>query len=427
MSPNPGFLGVSRRELLSSAAAVPALAGTLFPLSAPAQAAKPGLTSQSVGGFPGPAADRKVVRIFLCGDVMVGRGIDQILPYPCPPQLHEDYVYSAIDYVRFAERVSGSIPAPLNVAYIWGYALNALRRKQPDARIVNLETSITRSEDYEAKGINYRISPENAECLRAAAIDCCALANNHVLDWGRSGLLDTLDTLRQMGIKTAGAGRNLHEASAAAILNIPAKGRVVVASFALPTSGVPGHWRATPDTHGVNWLPDLSDKSVALVDAALQSIRKAGDVIIVSLHWGPNWGYKILDDQRWFAHKLIDEAGASIVHGHSSHHPKALEVYKNRLILYGCGDFLNDYEGIEGYEEFRGDLSLMYFVDVEATSGDLVALELTPLQIRRFRLEHAVPADVDWLARVLDRESAPFGVRVSKEQEETLLASWAKV
>jgi poly-gamma-glutamate synthesis protein (capsule biosynthesis protein) len=54
-------------------------------------------------------------------------------------------------------------------------------------------------------------------------------------------------------------------------------------------------------------------------------------------------------------------------------------------------------------------------------------LELTPLQIRRFRLEHAVPADVDWLARVLDRESAPFGVRVSKEQEETLLASWAKV
>ncbi len=87
MSPNPGFLGVSRRELLSNAAAVPALAGTLFPLSAPAQAAKLGLMSQSVGDFPGLAADRKVVRIFLCGDAMVGRGIDQILPYPCPPQL----------------------------------------------------------------------------------------------------------------------------------------------------------------------------------------------------------------------------------------------------------------------------------------------------------------------------------------------------
>ena len=158
--------------------------------------------SPSVANFPDPAANDKVVRIFLCGDVMVGRAIDQIMPSPCSPQLHEDYVHSAIDYVRLAEQVSGPIPAPVDASYIWGDALDALRRKRPDARIVNLETSITRSEDYEAKGINYRISPENAECLRAAAIDCCALANNHVLDWGRSGLLDTLDALRQMGIKT---------------------------------------------------------------------------------------------------------------------------------------------------------------------------------------------------------------------------------
>lgn len=356
---------------------------------------------------------------------MIGRGVDQILPDPCPPGLHEDYVFSAADYVRLAEESSGSIPKPVDLAYVWGDALDALLRARPDARIVNLETSITRSEAYEAKAVNYRVSPANAECLRTAEIDCCVLANNHVLDWGRAGLTDTLDTLERMRIKTVGAGRNLDEARRAAIVDIPDKGGVIVLSFALPSSGVPLHWAATPDTAGVNLLPDLSASSVALVRDAARSIRKRGDALIVSLHWGPNWGYEIPSDQRRFAHELIDRAGASVIHGHSSHHAKAIEVYEGRLILHGCGDFLNDYEGIAGYEEFRGDLSLMYFADIDAASGDLVALELAPLRIRRFRLERASSTDVDWLARMLDRESAPFGVRVKKGAEETLIASWS--
>lgn len=380
--------------------------------------------SASVANFPEPIGGKKVVRVFLCGDVMIGRGIDQILPHPCPPPLHESYVRSAIDYIRLAERVSGPIPAPVDLAYIWGGALDALYRKKPDVRIINLETSITRSEDYDAKGINYRISPENAECLRAAAIDCCALANNHVLDWGCVGLLDTLNILRQMGIKTAGAGRNLHEASAAAILNIPGKGRVVVASFALPTSGVPCHWRATPDTPGVNSLPDLSPTSIAAACDKLAEVRLANDLLVVSIHWGENWGYEIPDEQIRFAHELIDRVGVCIVHGHSAHHVKAIEIYNNRLVLYGCGDFLNDYEGIEGYESFRNDLSLMYFADIDAKSGDLVALEMVPLQIRRFRLEHALRKDAEWLAHTLDRESAPFGVGVRLDRNGTLIASW---
>ena len=156
----------------------------------------------------------------------------------------------------------------------------------------------------------------------------------------------------------------------------------------------------------------------------MRSAAKTGDISVVSIHWGPNWGYEIPDEQRRFAHKLVDETGVSVIHGHSSHHPKAIEVYRNSLILYGCGDFLNDYEGIEGYEEYRADLSLMYFVDVDATSGDLVALELTPLQIRRFRLEPAASIDAEWIARRLDRESAKFGVRVQKASAQSLTVSW---
>ena len=122
------------------------------------------------------------LRIFLCGDVMLGRGIDQILPHPCDPQLYESLLESSVDYVRLAEDTNGPIPRNVDFSYIWGAALQELARRQPDARIINLETSITRSAAYEPKGINYRVSPENAAYLAAADIDCCVLANNHVGD-----------------------------------------------------------------------------------------------------------------------------------------------------------------------------------------------------------------------------------------------------
>ncbi len=365
-----------------------------------------------------------IVRIFLCGDVMIGRGIDQVLPHPCNPALYEDYVKSALDYVRLAEDLNGPIPRPVDSTYIWAAALEEWRRTRPDVRIVNLETSITRSEDYVDKGINYRMSPENVECLTAAAIDCCVLANNHVLDWGRGGLLDTLATLRRLDIKIAGAGRNLAEASIPAVLPIAGNGRVLVFSFALATSGTPHGWAAKPDGAGVNFLGDLSEASVERVCEQIARARRSGDVVVVSLHWGPNWGYDILDEQTGFAHALIDRAEVSIVHGHSSHHAKAIEVYRNRLILYGCGDFINDYEGIQGYEEYRSDLALMYFADIDLLTGDLSAVEMVPLQIRQFRLLRPSQEEVDWVRQRLARESRRFGADISLKAPGRLALSW---
>ena len=72
-----------------------------------------------------------------------------------------------------------------------------------------------------------------------------------------------------------------------------------------------------------------------------------------------------------FAHWLVD-GGVDIVHGHSSHHPRPIEVYRDRLILYGCGDFIDDYEGIEGYEQYRDDLVLMYFATLSPATGELI-------------------------------------------------------
>ena len=351
------------------------------------------------------------IRLFLCGDVMIGRGIDQVLAHPCDPVLYESHVHSAMDYVRLAEESNGPIPRRADPSYIWGAALDQWDLEKPDARIVNLETSVTRSGDYAPKGINYRASPENANCLAAAAIDCCVLANNHVLDWGHAGLSETLATLSRLGIKTAGAGRNLSEASAPAQLYFPGKGRVLIFSFAVPSSGVPQGWAATSDSPGINFAGDLSPATIARIRAQIERLRRPADVIVVSIHWGPNWSYAVPDDQRRFAHALIDDIGVSIVHGHSSHHAKGFEVYRNRLILYGCGDFLNDYEGIGGYEEYRADLALMYFANVDA-AGDVAGLDIVPLQIRNFRLARPARRDVEWLQQRLDRECRRLGTRV---------------
>jgi poly-gamma-glutamate synthesis protein (capsule biosynthesis protein) len=361
-------------------------------------------------------ADRSAITIALSGDVMTGRGIDQALPRPCEPHLHEGYAASARDYVALAERVNGKIPFPVDLAYVWGDAPAARERLRADAWIVNLETAVTRSEDYAPKGINYRMSPENAACLSAAGIDCCTLANNHVLDWGTAGLLDTLETLPALQLKIAGAGRNATAAAAPAILELEA-GRVLVFAFGSPSSGIPPEWAATAERPGVNLIAESAEQSVDRIAADVSARRRPGDIVVASIHWGGNWGYAIPSWQRRLAHRLVDTAGVDTVFGHSSHHPKAIEIHRGKPILYGAGDFLNDYEGIGGYEAYRGDLSLLYGLNFEAETGELTALRMAPFRIRRFSLENASPEAADWLSAVLGRESGPFGVSIKRDAE----------
>ena len=121
------------------------------------------------------------IRLFLCGDVMIGRGVDQILPHPNDPTLQEPYIKDARCYVKLAEIVNGEIPRPVESDYIWGDALAELDRAGVDLRIINLETSITCSENcWRSKEIHYHMHPRNIDCISVARIDCCCLANNHI-------------------------------------------------------------------------------------------------------------------------------------------------------------------------------------------------------------------------------------------------------
>jgi poly-gamma-glutamate capsule biosynthesis protein CapA/YwtB (metallophosphatase superfamily) len=212
------------------------------------------------------------VTLFLGGDVMLGRGIDQILPHPGDPTLWERSVRDARTYVELAEAVNGPIPWPVDYSWPWGDALAILDRFRPDVRLVNLETSVTRSDHFDpGKGIHYRMSPDNLPALTAARLDVCSLANNHVLDFGISGLEETLDVMSRARIRGAGAGRNATEAAEPVM--VPGDGgRVVVFSFGTTSSGVPGSWAATADRPGICLLPDLSYET-----ATASSSRCIGD------------------------------------------------------------------------------------------------------------------------------------------------------
>jgi len=358
------------------------------------------------------------VRLFLCGDVMTGRGIDQVLPFACEPRLYESWVRSAVDYVELAERESGPIGRRQDALYPWGDGLEVLREQQPAARMVNLETAVTTSEDAQpGKGIHYRMNPANVACLTGAGIDCCVLANNHVLDWGQAGLDETLATLHAAGVGTAGAGRDLAEAAQPAVMEIDPGRRVLVFGYATPGSGTPASWAAGAGSGGVNFLGRLSVDAAEAVAAVTARHRRAGDAVVVSVHWGGNWGFGIPGEERTFAHRLVDAGGADIVWGHSSHHVKGIEVRDGKLILYGCGDLINDYEGIAGHGEFRGDLSLMYFPEVDSATGALCALRMAPMRMRRFRLERAPAEGVDWLLGVLNREGRALRTGVTLDEQ----------
>ncbi|MCJ0874475.1 CapA family protein [Streptomyces sp. AP-93] len=361
-----------------------------------------------------------LITLCLVGDVMLGRGVDQILPHPGDPALAETYIRDARSYVELAEAANGPIPRPVDFSWPWGDTLRILDRVVPDAVVLNLETSVTRSDDFApGKAVHYRMHPANLPCLAAARPDVCVLANNHVLDFGRRGLTETLDALAGAGFAVAGAGHDADGARRPATVPVEGGRRILVHSFGMPSSGIPPSWAAAADRSGIDYVTQPSDTAAAAVVARIRQAKQPGDLVVASIHWGSNWGYPVPRDQVRFAHALVD-GGADVVHGHSSHHPRPLELYRGKLIAYGCGDLVNDYEGITGYESYRDDLRLLYSASLEPDTGRLRELRITPLQSRRMRLRRASAKDCRWVGDVLGRISGGFGSRIAYDPDGTL-------
>ena len=166
--------------------------------------------------------------------------------------------------------------------------------------------------------------------------------------------------------------------------------------------------------------PPEPKEIAARVAAQLAGARQPGDIVVLSIHWGDNWGYPVSLAHRALAEALVAH-GIDLVFGHSSHHPRAAAVMAGRLVLFGAGDLINDYEGIGGKEGFRPELVLGYVADLRRDSGALVALEMLPY---RFRLERADREARDWLARRMNHEASMFGGRVAETPQATLRLEW---
>ncbi|KMQ49913.1 poly-gamma-glutamate synthesis protein [Chitinispirillum alkaliphilum] len=355
---------------------------------------------------------------------MSGRAIDQVLPFTSSPQIFEPWIKDSREYITLAQRKHGKIPCPVDYPYVWGDALNEIHSQNPRIKIINLETAITTSlNPWPFKGINYKMHPENIELLRVAGIDICALSNNHVLDWGFSGLEETILCLKTNGISFAGAGMNLSEAQRPAVCNLGSSSRLLLFSVGFESSGIPPQWKAERDSAGVVFYPSTNPETLIEIKSMIQQFKQPEDLVILSVHWGENWEFNITPKEKQFAHDLIDQAGVDIVHGHSSHHVKGIEVYNERLILYGCGDFLNDYEGIGGKDQYRGDLSLIYFADIDP-DGKLIKLEMTPTTIRNFRIHYTSQSDLLDITRILNRENKKFNTRVERIADNRLCLRW---
>lgn len=360
--------------------------------------------------------------LWLAGDVMTGRGIDQVQPHPVDPLLYEPVVRDAREYVRLAERENGPVPAPVEPAYIWGEALEEIARRRPQLRLANLETAITADgEPWPGKTVHYRMHPRHAGCLGAAGLDACTLANNHVLDWGADGLRTSLESLQAAGIRTAGAGLDAAAALAPAVLPLPGGGRLLLFAWAGPDSGVPPDWAAGAHRPGVAFLPHWGEEGADTIAAQVARTRQPGDRVVVSLHWGSNWGMGVPEEHRRCARRLVDRGAADLVFGHSSHHPRPVELYKGRLILYGCGDLINDYEGIGPEGLFDPSAVCLYFAGIDPADGALRRLEIVPMRLRRLQLVRADERTRQALAGLLVPYSASFGARLQPQPGGSLL------
>ncbi len=374
----------------------------------------------------------RMLRLALAGDLMLARGVDRIQRTSAPSELREPVVTHAERHVELAERKTGPIPRRVPPEYVWGDARELLDCRDVDLCVVNLETSITAGGEFaREKSIHYRMHPDNIAILPAGRVDCVGLANNHVLDFGPMGLSHTLGHLTGAGIAASGAGPDLRTAMLPATVG----GACTVVSIVLPDAGAPEAWRATETspgggTSGVYWAP-RPEALPAAVRASLEvgavaPMRKDRSMpIVLSVHWGSNWGYDIPWAHRNAAKALVEEGLVDLIFDHSSHHAKGVEVIDGVPVIYGAGDLINDYEGIVGHEQYRPDIVLLYVAEFEGCRVERLAV--VPFCIERFRLRRLPEGQVDdFLIRALGgRTSTAIRLRQGSGGEPLGLAARA--
>lgn len=278
----------------------------------------------------------------------------------------------------------------------WGDVLPLLKKN--DFNIINLETTITKSEKRVFKVFNFKLDPDNAQTLVEANISLVNLANNHSFDFNEEGFLETTQLLDSKKIKHVGAGQDINQARKLEILE---KNGIKIGVIGY-TDNEPD-WAATLEKAGINYI---RIGQIEKIEHDIKSIRNQVDVLIVSIHWGPN---KIERPEKTFiefAHKIID-CGADLIHGHSAHIFQGIEIYNGKAIIYGAGDFIDDYMI---YSDQHNDHSFLF--QAKITKDGVQQLKLIPVYISEMQVNLAKNELAQKILNHMKKLSAEFGTKL---------------
>jgi poly-gamma-glutamate capsule biosynthesis protein CapA/YwtB (metallophosphatase superfamily) len=283
--------------------------------------------------------------------------------------------------------------------HLWGTTLPLLQ--QNDVNIGNLETTLTRGNKIVPKVFNFKSDPNNVCVLVEGNIAIVNLANNHSLDFSDEGLFETIATLNKAGIKHVGAGKNEKAARAPVIIKKQGT-KIGIIGY---TDNEPG-WIAEENKPGTNYLK-VGD--VGRVSADIKALRPKVDILIITLHWGPNMRQRPTREFIDFAHAMV-ESGADIIHGHSAHLFQGIEIYHGKLIMYDTGDFIDDY-AVD--EQLRNDRSFLFQVTI--ADKEIKAVQLIPVIIQNMQVNVAQGEEAHAILSHMQQLSGEFGTKISDE------------
>ncbi|MFR0354717.1 CapA family protein [Streptomyces sediminimaris] len=308
------------------------------------------------------------VTIALAGDTMLGRGVAEALGHRRPPPLFTPAVHQAV--------------------------------AAADLFLLNLECCVSdRGEpvDVPGKPFFFRAPPRAAGVLADLGVDTVFLANNHALDHGPDALLDTIAHLARAGIGSVGAGASA--AAARAPLLLEAGGlRLGV----LAVTDHPAEYAAGADRPGVAYADLRQAQAPRWLTDSIGALSEQADLVLVSVHWGPNMTPRPVPHVRRAAAELT-AAGADLVVGHSAH------VFHGftRQVLFDLGDFVDDYAV---HPALRNDLGLLWLVTLDRSG--VRHTEAVPIALDYCHTRLADRAEYAWTADRLTRACAELGTRV---------------
>lgn len=299
----------------------------------------------------------------------------------------------AVGDIMLGRRVGSGLEKQKD-GYIYAFEEVADTLRKGDVIFGNLEDPITESTTSLDKNgkIILKAKPAALSAIQYAGFNLLSLANNHMLDYYARGLLDTMDLLDSAGIRHSGAGRNIDDARKLCVIEKKGIKTGLLSYTDMAETVFNGNPRisfaAGEDKAGV------APRVFEYIREDIGYAQKDADILIISLHWGIEESFEVTDDQRKFAHDLID-LGADMVLGHHPHQFQGMEIYNGKLIAYSLGNFIFDQNDPENQESF--------ILDMDFTKEGLTALSAIP--VRTIGKIRVVPQTGTNASGLLDREA----------------------